>query len=161
MLDSRAPMAQIEEEERQDVATESEVERLMRETRLWRIANSAQWVAWGIVQAKVSGMDEALEAQKNRTTNSEDTIDRAPQAQLHTDPLSQENEELGQDEHQKRPESREAAPEDGNEEAEDFDYLGYAHERAMFFWGDVLQLGIVKKEDLPEKLLEKVKVVKH
>ena len=28
----------------------------MDETRMWRLANTAQWVAWGIVQAKVPGM---------------------------------------------------------------------------------------------------------
>lgn len=161
MLDSRAPMAQIEEEKRQDEAVESEVEKLVTETRLWRIANSAQWVAWGIVQAKVSGMDEALEAQKNSTPKSEDTIIRAPQAHLDSEPLSQENRGLAQVALKKRPESREEVPEEGNEEAEEFDYLGYAQERAMFFWGDVLQLGIVKREHLPEELLNKIKVVKY
>lgn len=161
MLDSRAPMAQIEEEQRQDEAVESEVKKLMTETRLWRIANSAQWVAWGIVQAKVPGMDEALEAQKNSTSKSEDTVIRAPQAHLGSDTLSQENREAGQDVHEKRPESREEVPEEGRDEAEEFDYLGYAQERAMFFWGDVLQLGIVRREDLPEPLLNKVKVVNY
>lgn len=161
MLDSRAPMAQIEEEKRQDEAMESEVKKFMEETRLWRIANSAQWVAWGIVQAKVPGMDEALEAQKISTPQSEETIIRAPHSQLNTDPLSQESEGLAQDEHEKRPESREEVPEDEHEEAEEFDYLGYAQERAMFFWGDILQIGIVKKEDLPEELLKKVKVVNY
>lgn len=161
MLDSRAPMAQIEEEQRQDEAVESEVKKLMTETRLWRIANSAQWVAWGIVQAKVPGMDEALEAQKNSTPKSEDTVIRAPQADLGSDTLSQENREAGQDAHEKRPESREEVPEEGRDEAEEFDYLGYAQERAMFFWGDVLQLGIVRREDLPEPLLNKVKVVNY
>ena len=161
MLDSRAPMAQIEEEKRQDEAVESEVKKLVTETRLWRTANSAQWVAWGIVQAKVPGMDEALEAQKNSTPKSEDTIIQAPQAHLDSDPLSQEIGELAQDAHEKRPESREEVPQEGHEEEEEFDYLGYAQERAMFFWGDVLQLGIVKSEDLPEELRNKVKVVNY
>lgn len=161
MLDSRAPMAQIEEEKRQDEAVESEVKKLVTETRLWRIANSAQWVAWGIVQAKVPGMDEALEAQRNSTPKSEATIIQAPEARLDSDPLSQENGRLAQDAHEKRPESREEVPEEGHEEEEGFDYLGYAQERAMFFWGDVLQLGIVKREDLPKELLNKVKVVKY
>lgn len=161
MLDSRAPMAQIEEEKRQDEAVESEVKKLLTETRLWRIANSAQWVAWGVVQAKVPGMDEALEGQKSSTPKSEDTVIRAPQAHLDSDPLSRENEELAQGAHEKRPESREEVVEDeGHEEEEAFDYLGYAQERALFFWGDVLQLGIVKREDLPEELLNKAKVVK-
>lgn len=158
MLDSRAPMAQIEEEKRQDEAVEGEVKNLATETRLWRIANSAQWVAWGIVQAKVPGMDEALEAQKNSTPG--DTIIRTPQARLDSDPLSPEMGQLARDAHEKRPESREEVAEEGDEEDE-FDYLGYAQERAMFFWGDVLQLGIVKREDLPEDLLNKVKIVEY
>ena len=161
MLDSRAPMAQIEEERRHDGVVESEVKNLEAETRLWRIANSAQWVAWGIVQAKVPGMDEALEAQKSSTPKSEDTVIRAPEAHLGSDPLSQEIGGLSQDAHEKRPESREEMPDEGVEGEEEFDYLGYAHERAMFFWGDVLQLGIVKREDLPEELLSKVKVVEY
>jgi len=156
MLDSRAPPAQIAEEEKQrDEALESEIERLSKETRMWRIANSAQWVAWGIVQAKVPGMDEALDAQKNGTPKSEDTVSRPmPQAHLDSDPLSPEMAELAQDAHDKR-------PEEDTQDEEEFDYLGYAHERAMFFWGDILQLGIVRKEDLPKELLEKVKVVEY
>ncbi len=156
MLDSRAPPAQIAEEEKQrDEALETEIERLSKETRMWRIANSAQWVAWGIVQAKVPAMDEALEAQKNGSPKSEDTISQTtPQAHLDSDPLSSEMAGLAQDAHDKRPE------EDMHEE-EEFDYLGYAHERAMFFWGDVLQLSIVKREDLPKELLDKVKVVEY
>lgn len=165
MLDSRAPTAQIEEEKRQNEAVESEVKKLATETRLWRIANSAQWVAWGIVQAKIPGMDEALEAQKNSTPKSEDTILEAPQTHLNSDLLGQDDGKFAQDAHEKRPESRDEVPEEGQEEGqeeeEEFDYLGYAQERAMFFWGDVLQLGIVKREDLPEELLNKVKVVRH
>ena len=161
MLDGRAPMAQVEEEKRQDEVVESEVKKLETETRLWRIANSAQWVAWGIVQAKVPGMDEALEARKNSTSNWEETIIRTPPAQLGFDPLSQNAGDLAQGDRGKGPEGREDMTDDGLEEEgeEEFDYLGYAQERAMFFWGDILQLGIVKREDLPEELLSKVKVV--
>jgi len=55
---------------------------------------------------------------------------------------------------------KEAEAEAGDEEDE-FDYLGYAQDRAMFFWGDVLSLGIVKKEELPETLLKRVKTVEY
>ena len=161
MLDSRAPMAQVEEEKRQDEVVENEVKKLVSETRLWRIANSAQWVAWGIVQAKVPAMDEALEAQKTSTTKSEVTIVRSPQIHPGSDPFSPEVGRHAQDAQGKRPESREDAPDEGLEEEEEFDYLGYAQERAMFFWGDVLQLGIAKREELPEELLDKVKVVEY
>lgn len=160
MLDSRAPPAQIAEEEKQrDEALESEIKRLAAETRMWRIANSAQWVAWGIVQAKVPGMDEALEAAKNSTPASEDTISQSPQQQPHlgSDPLSPEMKEVAQDAYDKRPEEETQ----DNEEEEEFDYLGYAQERAMFFWGDVLRLGIMQREDLPAELLQKVKIVKY
>ena len=47
------------------------------------------------------------------------------------------------------------------EEEEEFDYLAYAQERALFFWGDVLQLGIVRREDLPAALLDEVKVLEY
>ena len=170
MLDSRAPPAQIAEEEKQrDEALESAIKRLYDETRLWRIANSAQWVAWGIVQATVPGMDEALEAQKNSTPKSENTISRnTGPTRLACVPLSPEVAALAQGAEDKRPESSEAAREESQsgeeeDEGEDegFDYLGYAQERAMFFWGDILQLGIVKKEDLPKELLEKVKIVEY
>ena len=170
MLDSRAPMAQIEEEKRQDETVDKEVEKLVVETRHWRIANSAQWVAWGIVQAKVPGMDDALEAQKTSTPNSEDTIMQAPQAHLGSHSLSLETREPSQNDKEQRPEGSKEVPNKGldeeeeeeeEEKEEDFDYLGYAQERAMFFWGDILQLGIVKREDLPKELLEKVKVVEY
>ena len=160
MLDSRAPPAQIAEEELQrDKDLEAEIKRLSIETRMWRVANSAQWVAWGIVQAKVPGMDEALEAQKHSTPESEDTVvsQSTPQAHLDSDPLDSEDTVVTQDAHDKRPESREESQDDD----EEFDYLGYAQERAMFFWGDILQLGLVKKEELPEELLEKVKIVEY
>jgi len=39
------------------------VERLLEEARLWRAASSAQWCAWGIVQAKV-GVAEGEEEQE-------------------------------------------------------------------------------------------------
>ncbi|KAL9581943.1 MAG: hypothetical protein Q9212_003596, partial [Teloschistes hypoglaucus] len=59
MLDSRAPPAQIAEEEKQREAfVESEVQRLLHQARMWRPANSAFWTAWGIIQAKVPGMDD-------------------------------------------------------------------------------------------------------
>ena len=170
MLDSRAPPAQIAEEEKQrEEFLENEIQRLANETRLWRVANSAQWVAWGIVQAKVPGMDEALEALKTKkegTPKSEDTINQThnPRAHLDSDPLSPEMAGLAEDAHNKRPQCIEGTVNEGDsleEEEEEFDYLGYAQERAMFFWGDVLQLGIVKREELPDSLLEKVKIVEY
>ena len=163
VLDSRGPPAQYTEDECQrNQELDDEIERLRYETRLWRIANSAQWVAWGIVQAKVPGMDAALEAQKKgMPVHASDNDSDHPK--LGSDPLGPEAEGLAIDAHSKRPEHGEAAEEEGAEEGDEqhFDYLGYAQERALFFWGDVLQLGIVTRDQLPKELLEKIKIVEH
>lgn len=169
MLDSRAPPAQlIEEEKERDEAIEQEVKRLMHEARLWRVANSAQWVAWGIVQAKVPGMDEALEDQKNPSPGSDMTARRGSSTSVNvfgSDPLDPD---VAEDIHNRRPERLDTEAMGGSTEttteeddADEFDYLGYAHERAMLFWGDVFSLGIVRKEDLPVDLLRKVKMVEY
>lgn len=59
MLDARAPpggwgAAESAREEQ----TERQVREYMDETRLWRPVNSAMWVAWGAVQAKIPGLDD-------------------------------------------------------------------------------------------------------
>ncbi|KAI9721712.1 MAG: hypothetical protein M1812_002047 [Candelaria pacifica] len=161
MLDSRAPPAQIvEDEKRREMETEKEVEKLMHEARLWRVANSAQWVAWGTVQAKVPGMPDGddSEQKEGKQEESEVDLDKTPSQSPNrgSDPLSKENEGLVQDAHDKRPEERE--DDDGDDE---FDYLSYAQERAMLFWGDILALGIVKKDELPVEMLQKVKIVNY
>ena len=94
----------------------------MEETRVWRIANSAMWVAWGIVQAKIPGL------------------------KLLPDPNGGAIEE------------DEAEAED---DADVFDYLRYSQDRANFFWGDCVQMGLVQQEDLPKKLRSKLKLVSH
>ncbi|KAF4977429.1 hypothetical protein FZEAL_6041 [Fusarium zealandicum] len=112
MLDARVPpggwnAAERANEERGD----QHVRELMEETQLWRPANHAHWVAWGIVQAKIPGLDESMR-----------------------------EEDLGPDE---------------------FDYLSYAQDRVMFFWGDCVRLGLVKKEELPETLQHRLKIVEY
>ena len=170
MLDNRTQSAQdSEEEKRRYEATETEVVRLMHEIRTWRVANSAQWVAWGIVQAKVPGLDESLYANKQGNQSSTlDTESQRPVDAARSSPLIPDSAPLKQDVRGQRPEGlKETSPskveeppsEDADEE--EFDYLGYAQERAMFFWGDVLQLGIVKEEELPQELLAKVKIVDY
>jgi len=177
MLDSRAPPSQAaEEEDRTEEATEKEVQRLMHEARMWRVANSAQWVAWGVVQAKVPGMDEALAQQKMRSPDPDTTPSQSPNRGVNSslslgissDPLSPEMALVAQDARDKRPEGLVAeALAEGNDlpheedDEEEFDYLGYAQERAMLFWGDILSLGIVRKEELPVELLQKVKLVNY
>lgn len=51
------------------------------------------------------------------------------------------------------------APKEEDISSEEFDYLRYTQERAMFFWGDCVQMGLVKMEELPEKLRGQLKVV--
>jgi choline kinase len=93
---------------------EAETQFLIRQTRLWRVLNSAQWVAWGIVQAKVPGM--------------EDDGGSTPTPPVDSDV----------------------------DESDEFDYLAYAQDRAFFFWADLVALGFVQKEQLPESLAEAV-----
>lgn len=60
-----------------------------------------------------------------------------------------------------RKQTSESESKEAEEEHEEFDYLGYAQHRAMFFWGDMLQLGLVKEDELPEDMRAKVKVVPY
>ena len=165
MLDSRvgagaAPTtisSYAEEEAQRDEEAEREIRRLMHETRLWRVANSAQWVAWGIVQAKVEGMDEALAAANNPTFNS---LASSASASAFDSPFAPDSPEKHEEKAEGGKEKEEEEEEEEEEgEGEEFDYLGYAQDRAMFFWGDVLGLGLVRPEELPAGLVAKVKVV--
>lgn len=126
MLDARVPAGGWKEEEKKrEAEAEKRVKDLMDETRLWRIANSAQWVAWGIVQAKIPGF-QLSESSKG------DGDAEAP-----------------------------AEEEEVEEEEDAFDYLAYAQERALFFWGDCIQMGLIKAEELPEETRSRVKIVPH
>ena len=118
----------------------------MHETRLWRVVNSAHWVAWGVVQACVPGMPKHAGQDKHEAGS------LAPGQG--SDPLDAEGVAAAKDLADKRPE--EAATDDG-----EFDYLSYARDRALLFWGDVLQLGIVDEKDLPKDLVSRVKIVTH
>lgn len=166
MLDARTPGAQsmdYETEEKARVeAAEADIQRLLDETRFWRMANSAQWVAWGIVQAKVPELDEAPKHSRANAIIEKVMTHLHP----HSDPLSPDVQALAEDARHDRPEGREQeeAHEEGDAEGEDedeFDYLAYAQERAMFFWGDCLQLGIVKEEELPERMRGMLKIVNY
>lgn len=156
-------------------ATEAEIRRLMHEARIWRIANSAQWVAWGVVQAKVPGMDKASTQQRPADVdpsdgpgqNPEAGLDQAGAAGNSPDPSDPDETRIVEGARDKRPEGLVAeALRDGVDlphevDEEEFDYLGYAQERAMFFWGDLISLGIVQKHELPADLLRKIKVVEY
>ena len=143
---------------------EEEVKRLMHETRLWRAACSVWWVAWGIVQAKlpralakeieclqVDKLEQAREgvasihmsADSGQSSNDGQTSDPLDKPLDIVEDLAEEGEEGGE------------------ESEEDFDYLAYAHDRVLFFWGDMLQVGVVTEEELPEGLRAKVKKLEY
>ncbi|CAK7270709.1 hypothetical protein SEPCBS119000_004227 [Sporothrix epigloea] len=140
MLDARAPSGGwVEEERRREELVERQVDELMEETRLWRAANSAMWVAWGIVQAKVPGFSlppkEGIAA-----ADQEDSIANDSEAGKKTS--------AGEDE-------------DTVEQEEEFDYLGYAQERAFFVLGDFIQAGLLRMEELPQDVQAKVKIIDY
>ncbi len=147
MLDSRAPPERYQEnEEMAERETDAEIQRLMTETRLWRLANSAQWVAWGILQAKVPGLPEWKPKEKE-----DGGEDMSPQAKKLESALLEVKEAAAEE-----------AKGNGEEDTEEeFDYLGYAQDRAWFFWGDAVKLGIVKAEELPEVVQKKMKTVEY
>ena len=136
----------------------------MKEVKIWRVANSAMWVAWGIVQAKVPELDEktvipgaekteepvAIEHKKNGITDAMNHVD----LKENKPPESFKADALLEDDSVKETEQP-------DEEEDEFDYLGYAQDRALFFWGDVVNLGIVKKEDLPRSLVDSMKFVEY
>jgi len=166
-LDARTPQGDSEidyfaEEKAREEAMEKQIQALLHETKVWRIANSAQWVAWGIVQAKVPELDGMPKMSKTAAIRDQIKQWIHPQS----DPLDPEVKALQEDAKADRPESRlqEEAHQQGSEDEDDheeFDYLTYAQDRAMFFWGDCLQFGLVKEEELPEKLRSRLKIVKY
>lgn len=155
MLDARVPPGGWKEEERRATELgEEKIRELAREARLWRAMNSAQWVAWGIVQAKIAGfpVNEAPPAaQGPAAAASMGETGDAPAAPV--SPVDSEGTVTAE-------ENGSAQAGQGGEE-EGFDYLSYAHDRALFFWGDCVQMGLVKLEELPEGLRERVKMVDY
>lgn len=129
-LDARAPPGGWKEEEAKGEAeVEKRVNELMEETRMWRIANSAQWVSWGIIQAKIPGFH----------------ISDAPADGTTADVTGKEMEN--------------GHVEEEEVDADAFDYLGYAQERALFFWGDCISMGLIGVEELPEDVRSRLKTV--
>ena len=144
-----------EEEANRERETERHVEELLKETRIWRVANSAQWVAWGIVQAKIPELDtkplvvdeseieeEPLEIGQNGSAHADKRPEGLVAQALRAGETVKEAEQL-------------------EDEEDEFDYLAYAQDRAMFFWGDVVSLGIVGKEDLPAALADRLRFVEY
>lgn len=161
MLDSRTPGGTTPggydiEEERRIEATEAEVDMLIKEARIWRVANSAQWVAWGIVQAKIPELEEidgviAPVHEHDASEPHHEHKDKRPEG-LVAEAL------LHSDSHEELVKAEMAEADDGEDE---FDYLGYTRERALFFWGDCVSLGLCKLEDLPEGIRGELKMVEY
>lgn len=151
------------DEQVREKAQEREIERLLHTTRLWRTACSAQWTAWGIVQAKIPELDKP----KKRSVAAHLLEKVKQKVHARSDPLDADVKELQEDSKHDRPENREKeeAHLEGDVtlgvEEEEFDYLAYAQDRAMFFWGDCVLMGIVEESDLPKELRPHIKYVKH
>jgi len=142
MLAARVPAGGWKEEERKgEEAVSGRVEALLEETRLWRTANSAQWVAWGIVQAKVPGLEGAGEVEAGGEGVNGDGNGAAVEVEKGVGA------------------NGETESEDDAEE--EFDYLAYAQERALFFLGDCVLLGLVKAEELGEEVRSRIKLVEY
>ncbi|KPI41193.1 Choline kinase [Cyphellophora attinorum] len=236
MLDARAPPGSESpaqgndydaEESAREKKLEDDIKQLLYETRLWRMANSAHWVAWGIVQAKVPELDKASRKHRAGTKakevlgrvvegvksglsgrrgsrsaahpggqrkviadpNAEDKAAAEGTVEVPSEALTESNGsatapsdpwtaskniygdktpaaisdgEVVTDS-EAEPDVNAKAAEAGTmgEEEEEFDYLAYAQDRAMFFWGDALQMGLVTEEELPEAMRQKVKRVPY
>jgi choline kinase len=132
---------QFEAEKSQEDSLEAELHFLMKQTRLWRVFNSAQWVAWGIVQAKVPGMEEGIAAAATAKASNGNghNSDSNGSAVVAAEPPAQ-------------------PPVDADvDEADEFDYLAYAQDRAMFFWADLLALNLVREDELPRQMVEHIR----
>lgn len=114
---------------------DAQVRHLLRQARLWRVMNSALWVAWGIVQAKVPGMEEGIaEMAAASSAKKDDQHDAGNGATPKTPSVDADI-----------------------DEEESFNYLAYAQDRALFFWSDLLALNLVNDHELPAPMVEHIK----
>lgn len=144
----------------------------MAETKLWRIANSAMWVAWGIVQAHVPGLPDfdAIDGAVDGTTKnaSATALDEAT-AEIRAEAEAEKKQDpaVSTKEMELKDEAKPGLQLDQDtdlykaQEDEEFDYLAYAQDRAMFVWGDLVGMGLVKIEELPETLRNRIKIVEY
>ena len=138
MLDARTPGASYKEEEaNRERGIAEEVDRLEGDAKAWRAASHAMWCAWGIVQARIPGSE--IEAMINGEQHS---VGR---------PMSKEVKAAAT--------AGRLGGEEGGEGEDEFDYLGYAQQRALLFWGDMLGLGIMTPEEVGEEVVKKAKVI--
>ncbi|EJT73508.1 choline kinase [Gaeumannomyces tritici R3-111a-1] len=181
MLDARVPPGGWKEEEkRREEAAEAQVNALLEEARLWRPANSAQWVAWGIVQAKLPDLAEEIAREKKEKEKEEAKTQGDADAQNGTAVASSGATDVASPAAEAAATSASggegasvteaaaaevasavAAREEDSGEGDEFDYLAYTRDRALFFLGDCVLMGLVKLEDLPEGLRTQLKLVDY
>ena len=174
MLDSRAPPGEkySEQEAKRERQTEEEARRLMAETKLWRLANSAMWVAWGIVQAHVPGLPDfdAEEARANANPSESAAELESATTEMRAEAGTKEEEEKqagivseenADDVDVTKTDAEKETDIFKSQDEEEFDYLAYAQDRAMFLWGDAIRMGMIKAEELPEEVRERVKYVEY
>lgn len=164
MLDSRGPPGgdavpggYAEEEQRRIADVERRVEELMVEARWWRVANSAQWVAWGIVQANIPELEEYDAACRTPSADAPD----GEVGEMEKLDLEDGGEGVVNGEDEEGDSEDGGSVEGEDKEDDEFDYVAYAQDRAMFFWGDCVALGLVRLEDLPGNVQEAVKIVDY
>lgn len=190
-LDARRPpnYSYAEEEAARDAGLKKQVEKLVADTRLWRVANSALWTAWGIVQAKVQGMEEALEGRRREAAKQSRGSQISPKRPMDllggvgrgsaegvAEQRERQVEQMEQQLEAQRPprdgnldakrqdgvgEGLGDGKEEGEEDEAEFDYLAYAQDRALFLWGDLLELGLVKESELPAEVLKRAKRIAY
>jgi len=158
MLDTRFPKdVSVEKaDEEYDRAVEKEVARLIHESQIWRLANSAQWVMWGVMQAKIEGLPDFDDETQTASAAAGKLISLPEDSVILSDPLKPEEQQMAEDIKGKKPDPVE---EGDNGEGDEFDYLAYTFERAMFFWGDAVELGLVKLDELPADVKDNIKLV--
>ncbi|CAN9133587.1 unnamed protein product [Alternaria alternata] len=152
--------------------TEDEIQRLMAETRLWRLASSVVWIAWGIVQASIPGLPNFDTEEKNEGgTIGEES--RSPESSITEVKAGTETKEVNLENSRvskgigRQKDVGTKTNTDQNvaisrlQDGEEFDYLAYAQNRAMFAWGDAIRLGFVKAEELPDSVRERAKIVHY
>ena len=152
-----SPQNQAEAEKAAEDTHEAEVQFFMTQTRLWRVINSAQWVAWGVVQAKVPGMEEGIESvtgqSQGEDTNGHDNGTSNGHSNGHS---HNGNGNHHEDSNENNGTTAQTAPAD----EDGFDYLAYAQDRAMMFWADMYALNLVSEGDeyeLPKDMVEHIK----
>jgi choline kinase len=172
MLDSRAPPGEkySEQEAQRERQTEEEARRLMAETKLWRLANSAMWVAWGIVQAHVPGLPD-FDAEEKRANANENAAElESATTELRAEAAAEAEEEkkagiVSQEKAGGKEGANAGTEQDADiyksQDEEEFDYLAYAQDRAMFLWGDAIRMGMIKAEELPEDVRQRVRTVEY